>query len=646
MNQTIALLGQPNSGKSSVFNGLTGSHQHVGNWPGKTVEQKTGSFRCGNETIEVVDLPGSYSLSAGSDEEVITASYIESGKADLVAILVDSSQLERSLYMCMDFVGICTPAVLILNLMDVAENKGIEINVAQLEKRLGIPVIPFVAADSKRYGALKEKLQQALSDGKVIDQNVLMRFYAEDPGMDFVSVVAKQLESAQMTKEKQAVLELEKTDRGLMQSGKQKYACIDSLVAETVKRKEAKAELSSFDRKALGRRSGKWMALGFILLAMMAAMLVAAPVMGLGAMIPGILEAPLKNLMTAGHVWDPLAKVVYVVLPNILFFAVAMSGFVIGVTFVFSLMEDIGYMARISVVFNREMEQLGLQGKSVCSFLMSMGCNMAGIAGSRVIDNAGQRFLTMILVWSVPCGTLLSLAPMLATIFFGPVGGFLILLFMLVITVCSMFLASRLFGRKLIKEEESYGIVMELPPYHKPKWGHIIRMTLQKVWDIFSRAFKVIFLVSIVFYLLSYPWFGTESPLSFIGQKIEPVTSFFGMSWEMFMAYLSSMVTKESMLGVLNALYSNHADMVSAAFNAKSLGITEGLAALLPQVISKPQALGFIMAIVFNVPCTMTVATTFQETHSKKWLGLSALYYIGFSLVLSCIFYHIGLLIW
>ena len=112
------------------------------------------------------------------------------------------------------------------------------------------------------------------------------------------------------------------------------------------------------------------------------------------------------------------------------------------------------------------------------------------------------------------------------------------------------------------------------------------------------------------------------------------------------MAYLSSMVTKESMLGVLNALYSNHADMVSAAFNAKSLGITEGLAALLPQVISKPQALGFIMAIVFNVPCTMTVATTFQETHSQKWLGLSALYYIGFSLVLSCIFYHIGLLIW
>ena len=300
MNQTIALLGQPNSGKSSVFNGLTGSHQHVGNWPGKTVEQKTGSFRCGNETIEVVDLPGSYSLSAGSDEEVITASYIESGKADLVAILVDSSQLERSLYMCMDFIGICTPAVLILNLMDVAESKGIEINVAQLEKRLGIPVIPFVAADSKRYGALKEKLQHALSDGKVIDQNVLMRFYTEDADMDFAAVVSGQPESTQMTKEKRAVLELEKTDRGLMQSGKQKYACIDSLVKETVKRKEAEAELSSFDRKALGRRSGKWMALGFILLAMMAAMLVAAPVMGLGVMIPGILETPLKNLMTAG----------------------------------------------------------------------------------------------------------------------------------------------------------------------------------------------------------------------------------------------------------------------------------------------------------------------------------------------------------
>lgn len=154
-NKTIALLGQPNSGKSSLFNGLTGSHQHVGNWPGKTVEHKAGSFTVDGSTYNIVDLPGSYSLSAGSQEEVVTTGYIRSGQADLVAILVDSSQLERLLYMLADFIGTRIPAVLILNLMDVAEQKGIKIDTVKLSAQLGIPVIGFVAAERKRYPALK-----------------------------------------------------------------------------------------------------------------------------------------------------------------------------------------------------------------------------------------------------------------------------------------------------------------------------------------------------------------------------------------------------------------------------------------------------------------------------------------------------------
>ena len=152
-------------------------------------------------------------------------------------------------------------------------------------------------------------------------------------------------------------------------------------------------------------------------------------------------------------------------------------------------------------------------------------------------------------------------------------------------------------------------------------------------------------LAEIVFYLLSYPWGGNVSLLVRVGQVISPVTEFFGMTWQMFMAYLSSMLTKESLLGVINALYSN-TDIAAAAFNAKSVGISDSIAALLPQVITKAQALGFIMAIVFNVPCTMTVAATYRENHSIKWIALSVGYYVAFSLAISCIFYHIGLLIW
>lgn len=645
MKKTIALLGQPNSGKSTVFNGLTGAHQHVGNWPGKTVECKEGTFTHQGEEYNIIDLPGSYSLSAGSDEERITADYIQGGKADLVAVLVDSSQLERSLYMYVDFVGTKTPVVLLLNLMDVAEKKGIHIDTARLSGRTGIPVIGFVASDTKRYGELKKSLAEAVTAAKVAEQSELMQYYRQDTAIMFEELTQKVQETNLFSREKAAIKELEKTDKGLMVSGRHKYEYIDSLLADAVKKQDNKAELTGFDKKALGKHSGKWIAIGIIAVALVGAMLLAAPVMAFGFSLATILSGPLEQLMIRMDVWQPLAELIYVVLPNVLAFTVSMAGFVLGVTFAFALVEDVGYMARISVVFNAAMEKLGLQGKSMCSLLMSMGCNMAGVAGSRVIDSSGQRFLTMILVWSIPCGSTLSLAPMLATVFYGPTGAIAVVLLMLFTTIGSLFLASRIFKGKLTREEDRGGIVMELPPYHKPKWGHIIRTTLMKAWNIFSRAFHVIALVSIVFYLLSYNWFGTDSILTRIGQVIEPVTGMFGMTWQMFMAYISSMVTKESLLGVLNALYSN-TDMVNAAFNAKSLGMSENMMTLLPQVVTKAQALGFIMAIVFNVPCTMTVAATFRENHSRKWIALSVVYYLVFSLALAFIFYHIGLLIW
>lgn len=646
MSRTIALLGQPNSGKSTIFNGLTGAHQHVGNWPGKTVERKEGSFRYQEADYRIIDLPGSYSLSAGSDEEKITADFIRSDAADLVAILVDSSQLERSLYMYTDYIGTKTPAILILNLMDVAEKKGISIDTKKLSERIGIPVMSFVASETKKYGALKEQFAKAIDAGKTADSAGLMKYYEQDPELSFASMVDGQKEEKLLTAGKLAVCELEKTDRGLMISGRHKYEYIDELLDGVVKKPDKEVGLLGFDKKALGRHSGKWLAIGIIVAALSVAMLVAAPIMGLGFGFAGVIGAPLEKLMASMNVWQPLAELIYVVLPNVLAFTISMAGFVLGVSFAFAIIEDVGYMARISVVFNSAMEKLGLQGKSICSLLMSMGCNMAGVAGSRVIDNSGQRFLTMILVWSIPCGSTLSLAPMLATVFYGPAGAMAVVLIMLLTTVGSLFLVSRIFRGKLISEQDKGGIVMELPPYHKPKWGHIIRETLMKAWDVFSRAFCVITLVSIVFYLLSYNWFGGEySILSKIGQVIEPVTSWFGMTWQMFMAYISSMITKESLLGVINALYSN-TDMVNAAFNAKSIGMTESMMALLPQVITKAQAFGFIMAIVFNVPCTMTVAATFRENHSKKWVALSVVYYLVFSLVLAFVFYHIGLLIW
>lgn len=161
---TIALLGQPNSGKSTLFNALTGARQRVGNWPGKTVEKKEGYYDKDGVRFRVADLPGSYSLSANSEEEIITRDFIASGQADVVCILADSSQLSRSLFMLADYVGIQCPAILLLNLMDVAEAQGKTVDAAKLEEKLGIPVIPFVAADKKHYDKFFDAIDKALEE--------------------------------------------------------------------------------------------------------------------------------------------------------------------------------------------------------------------------------------------------------------------------------------------------------------------------------------------------------------------------------------------------------------------------------------------------------------------------------------------------
>lgn len=289
MRKTIALLGQPNSGKSTVFNGLTGSHQHVGNWPGKTVECKEGSFSYQGTTYNIIDLPGSYSLSAGSNEEQITTEYIDSGKADLIAILVDSSQLERSLYMYTDYAGIKTPAVLILNLMDISKKKGIHIDIDALQKQTGIPVIGFTASDVSQYDSLKETLRYALEKPHTASADALMDYYKQDPSLSFQTLIDSQSEDDIYSKEKKAVLELEKTDEGLMVSGKHKYEYIDALLAKIVKRQDADPSLNQFDKKALGPHSGKWIAIGIIVAALSLAMVIAAPIMGLAFSIPSLM---------------------------------------------------------------------------------------------------------------------------------------------------------------------------------------------------------------------------------------------------------------------------------------------------------------------------------------------------------------------
>jgi ferrous iron transport protein B len=603
---TIALLGQPNSGKSSLFNILTGSRQHVGNWPGKTVEQKEGEFTYRDEKYLVADLPGSYSLSANSEEEVITRNYINSGKADMVCVLADASQLQRSLYMLADFAGCTIPSMLILNMMDVANEQGIKIDTDKLSEKLGIPVLPFVAVEKKSYDNFYETMEMVLKNKPVLKAHE-------------------------------------------MNDAVEKFGWIDELLSDTVIRDEKKRErLSKFDMLATSRRWGKWIAFGILFVIFVVSMLLSGIVCSIVNVCCTALSSVLRAGMVSINVHTALISLVCDVLVNVLYFASMMASFVLGITMGFNILEQTGYLARISFVFDGTMSRLGLQGKAVMPFFMGLGCTIAGTTGTRVIDNWGQKILTIAMAWAVPCAATWSIVPALAVTFFGTFGGIAVVIGILAFMVVIMALVNLVFGKKLSPSDSKVGMIMELPPYHKPRWKSLFSMTFSRTLEIFFRALRMIMIVSVAFFILSFSTTGNpmDSMIYKIGIFIEPVTRFFGLGWQAFMAFIASMISKESLLGVLNTLYSGGGDMVESTFGAKAAGANTGIATILAENISKAEALAFLFAITFNMPCVSALASTAKEAHSVKWTAKIALFYTVVALCISCIVYHVGVLIW
>lgn len=669
----IALLGQPNSGKSTLFNGLTGSHQRVGNWPGKTVEQKEGTFTYHNRNYIVTDLPGSYSLSANSDEEIVTRDYISEGRADLVCILADASQLERSLYMLADFAGINAPVILLLNMMDVAKEQGKTIDAEQIGKRLGIPVVPFVAADTKSYDRFYQAVETALAHPAVLKVELIDRQYQNMESSPFPELLkllpregigqltpmwlaakltegdadaldkVKRVVSAKCYQQINTVLAGQK--HGALLTGGVKFGWIDQVLKDVVTGSQQKnIGLSRFDRAATGRYTGKPIAIGITILGLVLSMVIATPIMMLGPMVPQIFAQPLTDLLLSIHLHEYIIALLCGGLLNALSMTIAMVGFVFGITFVFGLIEEIGYMARISFVFDNTMSKLGLQGKAMMPFLVSIGCTIGGVAGTRVIDSWRQRLLTITLAWAVPCGATFVIIPTLASTFFGW-GAAVIMILIFVIMVIHMMITAKIFGRKLATEEDRYGMIMELPPYHKPKWFSLLKYSLGRVWNVFKRAFKIIVVMTIIFWALSYSSDGdaANSMLYSFGRTIEPFTRLFGLSWQTFLAFVSSAISKEAVLGVLSALYTNSGSIFDSTMGAAAAA--PELTEILSASISKPEALAFIFATTFNIPCVAALGSTYQETHSLKWTLGIALYYTVLALVISCIMYHIGVLI-
>ncbi|WP_020610837.1 ferrous iron transport protein B [Sediminispirochaeta bajacaliforniensis] len=672
---TIALAGQPNTGKSTVFNRLTGARQHVGNWPGKTVEQKSGGFRYNGSDYNIVDLPGTYSLTANSLEETIARDFLMKEEPDVVVVMADASQLERSLYLLGEIRLLSVSVVLALNMTDVAERQGKQIDTSHLAAELRVPVVSMTASKGIGFDELMDAIAEAalstppppdtfIDDtlcleayeriSKLLAQKVLAPYSLQWLA---VKLIEGDNEARTLTRRllsdnewKQLVTIIETIPDGALRIAGGRYSRIQRVVSASLKGISPNGKKGlrkrGFDRAATHPVWGKFVALGIMVLAFAAAMMVAIPIMGVvqGALPP--LLSGLKALFAPAPAWIGSLFVDGLV-PGI-GIAVMMLAYIFGVYLVFGIMEDVGYLARLAYVFDSWMNKIGLHGKSFMPLMMSFGCNIAGVTGCRVVDSWQQRMTTLVMVSIVPCMALWGVVSFMGTIFFGT--NMPLVIFALLAVMLLHLSGSSALLRKFLLKGEHTGLIMELPPYHRPNWRTIWSYVWSQVKGFVKRAVTLIALISLLVWALSYQPDGNmeNSLLASIGRFFDPVSSLMGLDWKLFIALVAAVAAKEASLSVLAVLYgiSGGVASITTLFVAGTGGYEQAaLVGSLASSISPASALAFIFAFFFSIPCIGTVATIYSETKSLRWTLGCSLYYTISSFVAGFLAYHAGLLI-
>lgn len=668
---TVALAGQPNTGKSTVFNRLTGSHQHVGNWPGKTVEKKSGAYKHAGIDYSVVDLPGTYSLTANSLEERISRSYIIDEKPDLIVAMVDASQLERSLYLLAELLLLPVPVVLALNMMDVARQQNREIDIAVLEDALGIKVVPMSAARNEGVQELQAVIAKYKLSGpdyrpnkpalkkeyvllfKDIEQRIAGNIQSLYP-VDWA--VMKLLENdrevmaaikANIREEEWLALErtLNQYPDGALMVAESRYNWIKEITGKAVKLTQGQTSVlrSRFDRVATHPVWGKFIAVGIMIAALAAAMIIGMPVAMAAMSGITVISGALLRAMEGMPAWL-VAAVIDGVVPGV-GMALAMLLFVLAVFLVIGFLENVGYMARLGYITDSFMQRLGLQGKASMPMFMSFCCNVSGVMSSRVIDSWQQRLIALILVPIIPCAAVWGITAFISGLFFADFAS-LVVAAMLAAVVLQLALTSFLMRRYVVRSE-SGGMIMELPPYHKPDWKNIFIFVWLRGKEFVKRAGSLIVLVTILIWVLSYlPNASIESSyLAAFGKLLEPVGSLMGMDWRLIVCLIAGFVSKEAALASMAVLLGLGEAASSLTTIIGSTADHAGLGSYLVNTISPATALAFIFAMLFSIPCIGTVGALYSETRSLRWTLGAVLYYTLTSIVAGTIAYHIGLII-
>ncbi|MBN1373678.1 MAG: ferrous iron transport protein B [Anaerolineaceae bacterium] len=640
----IALAGQPNMGKSTLFNLLTGLNQHVGNWPGKTVERRDGHFDFCGRSFTLVDLPGTYSLTANSPEEVIAREYILREKPSVVVAVVSAANLERSLYLVSELAALAVPVVVALNMMDVAAQEGIQVDAHVLEAALGLPVVPMTASKAAGVRELLGVVEDVLTGKRVPAPHLpdvrqdhhevlekiegLIAGHVPEPYPQSWAALKLLEGDAEVTRMMEAELPpvawesvhnvLIQHDDAFLAVASGRYEWIGRMMRAAVTRPRVgqMGMTERLDRLAAHPVWGLFILAGALGLVFWLTFTVGSPIQ---AWLDGQLIAPLAGLAAGalagapfwlrGLIVDGLiggVGSVLTFLPILVIFFAA-----------FALLEDIGYMARAAYVMDNLMHLMGLHGKSFLPLFLGFGCNVPAVMGTRVIDSWPARLLTILIAPLVPCTARMAVVAFIAPIFFGA-SAMWISWGLVMLSLLALVASGALLNRVIFKGQRS-AFIMEMPLYHLPNARTIGLLVWQRSVSFVKKAGTAILAMAMLVWVLSFLPNGdlNTSFLARFGQFLEPVGRWMGFDWRLMVALITSFLAKENAVATLGVLFGS----------SPEAGLAESLAA----AFSPATGLSFLVVTMLFVPCMATVAVMKQETNSWRWPLLS----VGLLLVLS-----------
>lgn len=702
MDIRIALAGNPNCGKTTLFNALTGSNQYVGNWPGVTVEKKEGKLKK-QEGIIVTDLPGIYSLSPYTPEEIVARSYLVEERPDAILNIVDGTNLERNLYLTTQLMELGIPVVIAINMMDVVRKNGDEIDIEKLSKGIGCKIIEISALKGEHIIEAAELAIAAAKGGTVVPGHIFsgtvehalahieeaavhhlpedrQRWYAVKL-FERDSRVTEKMQLPEATRQHMesdiAAVEAELDDDAESIITNERYLFIDRLMQRCYKRKNA-GRLSVSDR--IDRVvTNRFLALPIFALVMWLVYTLSIGTVGdwtVGFMNDGLFgsfaenygDTFMANWVSIPELFDRwllnaagepiIASWLYSLIQEGIIGGVgAVLGFVPQMMILFlllSMLEDCGYMSRVAFIMDRIFRKFGLSGKSFIPLLVATGCGVPGIMASRTIEQDRDRRMTIMTTAFIPCGAKMPIVGMITGALFADTwqGGAWVATASYFLGMAAVVISGLILKKTKVFAGDPAPFVMELPAYHMPVASNVLRATWERGWDFIKRAGTVILVASVAIWLLnSFSFTGglhyitegeTDSILNIIGSALAWVFKPLGFgSWQMAVATVLGLMAKEEVVGVFGALASMANSGVADVLES---GSSEQMAFIGQEFFGGSGLAGFSF-MMFNLlcaPCFAAMGAIRREMNSSKWTWAALGWMTGFAYVTSLIVYQLG----